>query len=491
MINEDVKLYSNSISKAIKDFDPNVDDGQKLEYVLLLMYITLFVDRFRHDIRLIEHLERNLSSIKSNYISTVVDVKDRKAIQMIINLISSKLAFQDTSVDLLSINYKLLSLNYNFNIDEVDRVVNKYPQYKHWYEVTIKPILYVLFDRTYDGNILLPKFNYYKETISIRYQTQTTIHYNRALESRGNLKSFFYSCDFTFFDLDTIVFVLSRMALPEKLGPSPYSTVFNICDYIIKGVDVVIFNEKNIYQNRFNIFFLNILTTNFNQENNPLDFKNSNYLIPLLKYIVSPVYYKDLYYYFISIQQGKSPNIKQLDTFKTSILSSLGNNIIGSLEALGDDPIMDDTAVEDDPDTTEEETDADTADDPETEDATDEDEADSDVEEEEDPTEDDDSSDDEEDPEEDIEEDSDVKKETDIVSSNEFKIKLSSNESIDDIIYKRKVCELVRSYKESPPISMSLEELLLLDTWCKEWIFLVSASVTKALLNVLSVTIDD
>jgi hypothetical protein len=68
-------------------------------------------------------------------------------------------------------------------------------------------------------------------------------------------------------------------------------------------------------------------------------------------------------------------------------------------------------------------------------------------------------------------------------------IEFAVNESEEDILYKETICNVVGTYRENPPERLSQEELLLLEIWCAQWIFLVSAKTTKQLLGQLSITI--
>ena len=68
-------------------------------------------------------------------------------------------------------------------------------------------------------------------------------------------------------------------------------------------------------------------------------------------------------------------------------------------------------------------------------------------------------------------------------------IEFAENETDEDILYKETICNVVRTYRENPPSQLTQEELLLLEIWCAQWIFLVSAKTTKQLLGQLSITI--
>jgi hypothetical protein len=218
---------------------------------------------------------------------------------------------------------------------------------------------------------------------------------------------------------------------------------------------------------------IRLLFSNLTNQENRLDFKNSLLFQNIAKYIDIN---DDTSRYLIN----DTSTISEKEEYQKSYLKGYDvSNVTKGLEAVeDDDPPIDEDPADDDP------TDEDT--DPETDDEnTDEEEPDPDAEEEE-VTEGDDELDEEEDSENSLEDDI-----LSISKSQSISLQLAGEEeSLSDILYKTQVCQLVSNLKENPPVNLKTEELLLLELWCTQWIFLVNVQVTKDLLSELSITVE-
>jgi len=299
--------------------------------------------------------------------------------------------------------------------------------------------------------------NYRPELSMINRFDNTNILTSHPLRSFGPLYIYLYSFNIANLSFDQLVKVLLYLSLPTHS-----TTTLTFSQIIRRVIATANLIDTDLYctDQREIAGLLRCLDI----DNNKLDLKFSYWLSYLYKYMGLD---SETYSY---ITKKKGRTIAERDSF---VKSFLGASLHYGLEA-----------AEEEKEPTEEDGTADEKDTSEDPNLDEDKEADQEeTSEEEDPalteTE----------TEEPTQEEKDKLKDSMLNSVARLTIEFAENETEEDILYKETICNVVRTYRENPPSQLTQEELLLLEIWCAQWIFLVSAKTTKQLLGQLSITI--
>lgn len=344
----------------------------------------------------------------------------------------------------------------------------------HW-----TPFLDTISGLEYVGKAYIPRLSYVgikTSPLIVRWDQFVDFDTNFQQDTIHGVFWKYFSCyDFSQSSFDQIIRIFSQNAIPckEYSGSKFFS---ELCNIIIMNS-----NRTSLPSGLSCIDKANVikLIENTIVQPNVLDIRSSTYFPIIAKYLEIP---ETVVRYFINSE----PTVIEKTSYEESYLYGYDKTDLtrGTEQAEDDDLDLD----EDEEDATDDDEPTDTDDDLDESD-------DEDTEDEDSDTEEDDSEDDDLDEDESEDEGTDTDPEEEglpISEPQSISINLAGNqESLEDILYKTQVCEMVRGYKEDPPPELKLEELLLLEVWCTRWIFLVNAQTTKDLLSELSLTIGD
>lgn len=350
------------------------------------------------------------------------------------------------------------------NIENVLLLTENSPQYNFY-----MPILSIICNIKYKGNAHIGSLFVINDTIGVHIDENYTYSFNNndVDTVRDKYWKYILSFDFSQSTFSEIVrgFTISSFPVSQTYNEL---TIGELCRCLTTNTTNINYNLSNVDRTYFNNLLKQITNTQHN-----LYIEDCDIFKELALYLNFPI---EAINYLI----GNSSTVGGRTALDSTSLRNYFNNFTSGMEDLDDDDDTDTDSEDEDEDDDDLETDEDTDTDDTDDDDDDDSESDDDSEEEES----------EDDPEEG----------TDTISSDDDLLPASSlgnitielspkDESIADIIYKAKVCDLVREYKKDPPPDLKIEELLLLENWCTKWIFLVSARTTKDLLSELSITV--
>jgi hypothetical protein len=354
------------------------------------------------------------------------------------------------------------------DIKNVLQLSENSPQYKFYI-----PMLSIICNFKYKCDAHIGSLYIIEDTIGIHIDENCT--YSFSNDNIDNVRNKYWKYIFSFdFSQSTFSEIIRRFTISSFPVSQIHNelTIGELCKCLATNTTKLVYKLNNVDRTYFN----NLLSQITNTQHN-LYIEDSDIFKELASYLNFPI---EAINYLI----GNSSTVGGKSALDSTSLKNYFINTISGMEDLDDDDDDDDTDVDD--------TDSD--------DDTDDLDADEDTDADDD--EDDDEAGDDEDTDDDADEESedDPEEGTDTISSDDDLLPASSlgditiefspkDESIVDIIYKAKVCDLVREYKKDPPEDLKIEELLLLENWCTKWIFLVSARTTKDLLSELSITV--